>query len=119
MTRPTGTWTDHLRRAWRDHAGRFQTLDRLAHRAYFHLERARWAVELTPDVLPYLRVESGWAKPGPVTVRVRPLDGAQVQLRPHTTDATSLRDTFRDMVHPPPPEIADPPGSSTWARTSA
>jgi FkbM family methyltransferase len=29
-----------------------------------------------------------------------------VWLRPHTTDPIMLRDTFRDGVHPPPPEIA-------------
>jgi FkbM family methyltransferase len=105
VTRPTGTWTDHLRRAWRACLGRFTTLDRLAHRAYFHYQRLLYAVRLTPDVLPYLLVESRWAR-HPVSVRVRPLDGHRILLRPHTTDAEMLRDTFRDGVHPPPPEIA-------------
>jgi FkbM family methyltransferase len=58
------------------------------------------------SLVAYLRVESRWAKPGLAAVRVRPLDGATVWLRPRTTDAVMLRDTFRDNVHPPPPAIA-------------
>jgi FkbM family methyltransferase len=106
VTRPTGTWTDHVRRGWRRALGRYTTFDRLAHRAYFHWQRLRHGLELTPDIGPYLRVESRWAKPDPVPVRVRPLGGATIWLRPRTTDAEMLRDTFRDAVHPPPPEIA-------------
>jgi FkbM family methyltransferase len=104
-TRPTGTRTDHLRRLWRRLLGRFGALDRLAHRAYFHWQRLRHGLELTPDVLAYWRVESRWAKSQPVPVRVRPLGGATIWLRPGTTDPIMLRDTFRDGVHPPPPEI--------------
>jgi FkbM family methyltransferase len=106
VTRPTGTWTDHLRHGWRRALGRFTTLDRLAHRGYFHWQRLRHGSEVTPDIAAYLRVESRWAKPEPVPVRVRPLGGATVWLRPKTTDAEMLRDTFRDAVHPPPPEVA-------------
>jgi FkbM family methyltransferase len=106
MTRPTGTWTDHLRRGWRQALGRFTLLDRLAHRGYFHWQRLRHGLEVTPDIGPYLRVESRWAKRDPAPVRVRPLGGATVWLRPGTTDPVMLRDTFRDGVHPPPPEIA-------------
>jgi FkbM family methyltransferase len=109
MTRPTGTWTDHLRRAWRDRLGRFARLDRLAHRAYFHWQRVLFAVRLNADLRSaarYLRVESRLAGSDPVAVRVRPLDGATVWLRPGTTDPIMLRDTFRDGVHPPPPEVA-------------
>lgn len=105
MTRPTGTWTDHLRHAWQASFHRFPALDRLAHRGYFHYQRVRYAVALTPDVLPYLLVESRWAR-HPISVRVRPLGGARIMLRPGTTDAEMLRDTFRDNVHPPQPEIA-------------
>jgi FkbM family methyltransferase len=36
---------------------------------------------------------------------VRPLGGATVRLRPHTTDSLVVHETFRDMVHPPPPAI--------------
>src|SRR5262249_21333726 len=54
------------------------------------------------------RVESRWAKPGPVAIRVRPLGGATFWLRPGTTDALMIRDTFRDNHHPPPDEIRDP-----------
>jgi FkbM family methyltransferase len=109
VTRPTGTWTDHLRRAWRTRVGRFERVDQLAHRAYFHWQRGLFAVRLLADarsIARYLRVESRWAGPEPVAVRVRPLGGATVWLRPHTTDPIMLRDTFRDGVHPPPPEIA-------------
>jgi FkbM family methyltransferase len=52
----------------------------------------------------YLSLERRGASGGPVCVRVRPLGGAPFELRPGTTDALSLRDTFRDSVHPPPPE---------------
>jgi FkbM family methyltransferase len=109
MTRPTGTWTDHLRRGWRERLGRFERVDHLAHRAYFHWQRGLFGVRLLADprsVARYLQVESRWARPEPVPVRVRPLDGATVWLRPRTTDPIMLRDTFRDCVHPPPPEIA-------------
>ena len=105
-TRPTGSWTDRLRRAWGAYLRRFSTLDRFAHRAYFHSERLRYAFTLTPDVLPYLLVESRWAREHPVSVRVRPLGGSRIALRPGTTDAEMLRDTFRDNVHPPPEPIA-------------
>jgi FkbM family methyltransferase len=105
VTRPTGTWTDHLRRSWSARLGRFTTLDRLAHRAYFHLQRVRYAVRLTPDVLPYLLVESRWAR-RPVSVRMRALGGHRITLRPGTTDAEMLRDTFRDNVHLPPPAVS-------------
>jgi FkbM family methyltransferase len=104
VTRPTGTWTDHLRRSWRTYLGRFTALDRLAHRAYFHYQRVLYAFRLTPDVLPYLLVESRFAR-GATSVRVRPLGGHKITLRPGTTDAEMLRDTFRDNVHPPPAEI--------------
>jgi FkbM family methyltransferase len=106
VTRPTGTWTDDLRRGWRAALGRFTLLDRLAHRGYFHWQRVRNGLEVTPDIGAYLRVESRWAQREPVPVRVRPLGGATVWLRPGTTDPIMLRDTFRDGVHPPPPEIA-------------
>jgi FkbM family methyltransferase len=107
--RPTGSWTDHLRRAWRAAFARFEWLDRLAHRGYFEWQRVYYAVAYMADprsLRDYLRVESRWAGPEPVAVRVRPLDGATVWLRPRTTDPIMLRDTFRDGVHPPPPEIA-------------
>lgn len=108
MTRPTGAWTDHLRRGWRARLGRFERLDRLAHQAYFQVQRGRYAVRFTADLRSlarYLRVDSRWAGPEPVAVRVRPLDGATVWLRPHTTDAVVVRETFRDMIHPPPEEV--------------
>jgi FkbM family methyltransferase len=109
VTRTTGTWTDHLRRAWRAALGRFPRLDHLAHRAYFQWQRGLFAARLPADARSaanYLRVESRWCGRSSVPVRVRPLDGATLWLRPHTSDPILLRDTFRDGVHPPPPEIA-------------
>jgi FkbM family methyltransferase len=50
----------------------------------------------------YLRLESRWAGDEPVGVRVRPLDGAEVWLRPGTTDALVLRETLRDGTHRAP-----------------
>lgn len=108
-TRPTGAWTDRLRLAWRARLARFERLDRLAHRGYFEWQRARYAVGYMADLRSlrdYLRVESRWAGPEPVAVRVRPMGGATIWLRPRTTDPIMLRDTFRDGVHPPPAEIA-------------
>lgn len=109
-TRPTGAWSDLLRRVWREAVTeRFPGVDRLAHRAYFQWQRLLFAVRLTADarsLVEYLRVESRWARADAVPVRVRPLGGAVVWLRPRTTDPVMLRDTFRDCVHPPPPEIA-------------
>lgn len=105
-TRPTGRWTDRLRVAWRGHVGtRFPALDRFAHRAYFQWQRLVYALRLTADLhslVAYLRLEGPARPAGPVAVRVRPLDGRTVWLRPRTTDAEMLRDTFRDLVHPPP-----------------
>ena len=109
-TRWTGSATDPLRAAWRRAVGeRFAGVDRAAHRAYAQFERVRFAARLIAgrrSLARYLRVESRWARAEPVSVRVRPLDGAPVWLRPRTTDALVLRETFRDEHHPPPPEIA-------------
>jgi FkbM family methyltransferase len=41
----------------------------------------------------------------PVTMRVRPLGRAPVQLRPGTSDAQMLLEAFRDHVHEPPREV--------------
>jgi FkbM family methyltransferase len=104
--RPTGTWTDRVRAAWRRTVGgRFSVVDRAAHRLYFHWQRLLFAVLLMQgpsSLAAYLRLESRRPPSGPVAVRVRPLGGRQVWLRPGTTDPIMLRDTFRDLVHPPP-----------------
>jgi FkbM family methyltransferase len=104
--RPTGTWTDRLRVAWRRLVGaRFNGIDRTAHRVYFHWQRAVFAFRLMAgpgSLVRYLRLESRWPPAGPVAVRVRPLGRRAVWLRPGTTDPVMLRDTFRDLVHPPP-----------------
>jgi FkbM family methyltransferase len=105
-TRPTGAWTDHLRKAWRRRIGtRSARLDRAAHRVYFQWERFRLALRLMADpgsVWRYLRLESRWAPREPVGVRVRPLAGAEIWLRPGTTDAVVLRETFRHGAHQAP-----------------
>jgi len=105
-TRPTGRWTDRVRVAWRRVLGpRFPALDRLAHRAYFQWQRFALAPRVAADarsLLAYLRLEGPAIPPAPVPVRVRPLGGRVVWLRPRTTDALMLRETFRDLVHPPP-----------------
>jgi FkbM family methyltransferase len=110
--RRTGTWTDGLRVAWRRLVGRnWPRIDHAAHRVYFHMQRVVAAVRLMSDarsVVAYLRVESRFAGREPVAVRVRPLDRRTVWLRPGTTDAESLRDTFRDGVHVPPPSLRRP-----------
>jgi FkbM family methyltransferase len=107
--RSTGSWTDRLRRAWADLVGRrgFEGLDRRAHRLYAHWERLRYGASLTTDrrsLRAYLSLERAEASGPTRRVHVRPLGGATFELRPGTTDAVSLRDTFRDCVHPPPPE---------------
>jgi FkbM family methyltransferase len=109
--RSTGSWTDGLRRAWADLVRRpgLQGLDRRAHLAYAHWERLRHGASLMADprsLLAYLGLERRGASGPARRVRVRPLGGATFELRPGTTDAVSLRDTFRDCVHPPPPEAA-------------
>jgi FkbM family methyltransferase len=104
--RPTGTWTDRLRVAWRRLVGaRFGSIDHVAHRLYFHWQRVAFAVRLMAgpaSIARYLRLESRWPPAGPVPVRVRPLGRREIWLRPGTTDPIMLRDTFRDRVHPPP-----------------
>ncbi|HEY7076901.1 MAG TPA: FkbM family methyltransferase [Solirubrobacteraceae bacterium] len=96
--------------AWRRSVGeRFAGVDRHAHRAYAQFQRALFAVRLSADLRSlgrYLRVESRWARAEPVSVRVRPLGGAPIRLRPGTSDALVLRETLRDKHHSPPPEIA-------------
>jgi FkbM family methyltransferase len=109
VRRSTGHRTDRVRVLWQRRLRRFAGLDRRAHRAYFQWQRVLFAVRLTSDLRSlrdYLRVESRWARAEPVPVRVRPLGGATLWLRPGTTDAEMLRDTFRDNVHPPPAEVA-------------
>jgi FkbM family methyltransferase len=110
--RPTGTWTDRVRAAWRRTVGgRFAVVDRAAHRVYFHWQRVLFACRLMQgpsSLAAYLRLESGRPPDRPVAVRVRPLGGRRVWLRPGTTDPIMLRDTFRDLVHPPPWQASRP-----------
>jgi FkbM family methyltransferase len=107
--RSTGSWTDALRRAWAGLTARpeLEGLDRRAHLAYAQWERLRFGAMLMADWrsrLTYFGVERRGAAGEPGRVRVRPLGGAAFELRPGTTDALVLRDTFRDRHYPPPPE---------------
>jgi len=108
--RRTGQWTDVLRAAWAalGRRPRLRRLNRAGHRVYAQWERIRYGTVLTADVrslYAYLRAERRAAGGPPVRVRLRELGGASMELRPGTTDAVSLRDTFRDRVHIPPPEV--------------
>jgi FkbM family methyltransferase len=107
--RSTGSRSDALRSAWAALTARPELagLDRRAHLAYAQWERLRFGATLMADWrsrVAYFGVERRGATGAPARVRVRPLGGAVFELRPGTTDALSLRDTFRDAVHPPPLE---------------
>lgn len=111
--RLTGARSDRVRRAW--HVGvvrRLPAVDRLAHQLYGEWLQWSFAVRSTADLASYRayrRLDGAWLGrrpgPAPVEVRLRSLGGAAVRLRPGTSDALMVRETFRDCVHPPPPEI--------------
>jgi FkbM family methyltransferase len=109
--RETGGITDRLRSAWRrSGARRLGPLDRAARALYYEFQRLRYAVALTSDLRSYrtYRRLDGRGRPlrsATVRLRVRPLDGLEVELRPGTSDAQMLRETFRDGVHVPPAPI--------------
>jgi FkbM family methyltransferase len=54
--------------------------------------------------LRYCRLLTGGGRPA--TVAVRALDGARVQLRPHSSDALVLWETFGQRFHVPPVDLA-------------
>jgi FkbM family methyltransferase len=58
--------------------------------------------------LRHLALADGDRRP-PVTIRVRPLDGAPIALRPGTSDLSALHDTFDGRYHLPPVELGDAP----------
>ena len=49
-----------------------------------------------------------------VAVRLRPLSGARVWVRPHTEDRYALRDTFLGRFHVPPLPAGDPSVRRIW-----
>jgi FkbM family methyltransferase len=108
--RRTGGPSDRLRAAWRRvGARRLGALDRAARRLYVEGQRWRFAVLLASDLDSYrtYRRLDGRGRPlpaEPVRLRVKPLGGTEVELRPGTSDAQMLRETFRDNVHRPPPQ---------------
>jgi FkbM family methyltransferase len=112
--RSTGPRSDRVRQVWHARVdSRFPAIDRLAHQAYGEWLRWSFAVRSMADLASYRafrRLDGAWLgrRPGvePVQVRLRSLGGAAVRLRPGTSDALMVRETFRDCVHPPPPEIA-------------
>jgi FkbM family methyltransferase len=109
--RETGGITDRLRALWRrSGARRLAPLDRTARAVYYELQRLRYAIALTSDLRSYrtYRRLDGRGRPlrsPTVRLRVRPLGGHEVELRPGTSDAQMLRETFRDRVHVPPAPI--------------
>jgi FkbM family methyltransferase len=109
--RATGGAADRVRTAWRRLvADRWPAADRAAHRAYGELERWIFAVTVMADAPSYRRFRRldsprrGARRGAPVNVSLRPLGGRSVVLRPGTSDALMLRETFRDGVYAPPPE---------------
>jgi FkbM family methyltransferase len=109
--RATGGSADQLRAAWRRLvADRWPSADRAAHRAYGELERWAFAVTVMADARSYRRFRRldsprrGTYSGAPVNVSLRPLGGRSVALRPGTSDALMLRETFRDGVYAPPAE---------------
>jgi FkbM family methyltransferase len=106
--RRTGARSDLLRGAWRRLGGRRLTaLDGAARAVYYEWQRWRYAVLLAADLPSYrtYRRLDGRGRPiraATARMRVKPLRGAEVELRPGTSDAQMLRETFRDDVHRPP-----------------
>jgi FkbM family methyltransferase len=109
--RETGGLSDRVRGLWRRIGlRRIPLVDRAARAVYYELQRWRYAVALTSDLRSYrlYRRLDGRGRPlraATVRLRVKPLDGHEVELRPRTSDAQMLRETFRDNVHVPPPAI--------------
>ena len=58
---------------------------------------------------------SRWA-PGEaqVSLRLRPLEGGRVRVRPHTADIFSVRDTFLSRYHLPPAQPGAPAVTRVW-----
>jgi FkbM family methyltransferase len=106
--RRSGGPTDLLRSAWRRAGGRrLRAVDGAARVLYHEWQRWSFAVRLAADLPSYraYRRLDGRGRPlrsPTVRLRVKPLDGLEVELRPATSDAQMLRETFRDNVHRPP-----------------
>jgi FkbM family methyltransferase len=104
--RRTGGRTDVLRRAYRvAGASRLRHVDAVVRRGYLEWQRWRFATLLASDLTSYRAFRRadgrGEARAETERVRLKPLGGRAVELRPGTSDAQMLRETFRDNVHRP------------------
>ena len=109
-TRRTGSASDRLRSAWlRLGARRLGPLDSGARAVYMEWQRWRFATLLAADLHSYRTYRRLDGRGRPLRghrerLRLKPLGGLEVEVRPRTSDAQMLRETFRDNVHRPPAE---------------
>jgi len=105
--RRTDGRTDLVRHVYRlVGARRLRRVDAAVRAVYIEWQRWRFATLLASDLASYRayrRADGRGRHAGDATLRVRvkPLGGRAVELRPGTTDAQMLRETFRDNVHRP------------------
>ena len=105
--RRTDGRTDLVRHVYRlVGARRLRRVDAAVRAVYIEWQRWRFATLLASDLASYraYRRADGrgrHARDATLRVRVKPLGGRAVELRPGTTDAQMLRETFRDNVHRP------------------
>ena len=105
--RRTDTASDRLRHLYRiAGARRLRHVDAAVRAVYIEWQRWRFATLLASDLesyRAYRRADHRGGHPHDATehVRIKPLGGHAVELRPGTSDAQMLRETFRDNVHRP------------------
>jgi FkbM family methyltransferase len=104
--RLTGRRTDFVRHVYRViGARRLRHVDAAVRAVYIEWQRWRFATLLASDLPSYraYRRADGRGRTRGETerVRIKPLGGRAVELRPGTSDAQMLRETFRDNVHLP------------------
>ncbi|RKQ91784.1 FkbM family methyltransferase [Solirubrobacter pauli] len=105
--RRTGGASDRLRHLYRvAGARRLRHVDAAVRAVYVEWQRWRFATLLASDLESYRAYRradrrGGHAHGATERVRVKPLGGHAVELRPGTSDAQMLRETFRDNVHRP------------------
>lgn len=104
MRRP-GTRRDRLGRVLASLPGPLQNLIRLAFVATRVTRGGR-------SFITYLRLSSvrhhGGSRGRVVRMRLRPLGGREVRLRPSTSDVDTVWGTFAGLYHRPPPEAGEP-----------
>jgi len=105
--RRTGGASDRLRHLYRVvGARRLRHVDAAVRTVYVEWQRWRFATLLASDLESYRAYRradhrGGHAHGTTERVRVKALGGHAVELRPGTSDAQMLRETFRDNVHRP------------------